>query len=105
MRPVGGSLPDVHPDFEIVGMAASAGGLNALTVVLRGLAHDFPLPIVVVQHLDPRHRSLMAKLLSHQTALHTKEAEAGEALPLAVAAGGFQAALEAGFAGKKKRSG
>jgi two-component system, chemotaxis family, protein-glutamate methylesterase/glutaminase len=50
--------------FEIVAIAASAGGLNAISEVLSGLPADFPAAIVIVQHLDPRHRSLMADILS-----------------------------------------
>lgn len=64
--------------FDIVAMAASAGGLTALSQVLAGLPGDFPAAIVVVQHLDPRHRSLMATILSRRTPLQVKQAEEGE---------------------------
>jgi two-component system chemotaxis response regulator CheB len=60
--------------FDVVGLAASAGGLNALTHVLSALPAHFPAAVVVVQHLDPRHRSLMADILSRRTALEVKEA-------------------------------
>ena len=56
------------PGFDIVALAASAGGLKALTDVLAALPPDFPAALVVVQHLDPRHRSLMAELLGRRTA-------------------------------------
>ena len=59
-------------------MAASAGGLNALTQVLTALPAGFPVPIVVVQHLDPRHRSLMASILGRRTALKVVQAKHGE---------------------------
>ncbi len=62
------------PAFDIVALAASAGGLKAITDVLSALPADFPAAVVVVQHLDPRHRSLMADILSRRTALHVKEA-------------------------------
>ena len=64
--------------FDIIGLAASAGGLKALSQVLAALPGDFPATIVVVQHLDPRHRSLMADILSRCTALKVKQAEEGE---------------------------
>src|SRR5256885_189381 len=64
--------------FDVVALAASAGGLNALTHVLAALPADFPAVIVVVQHLDPRHRSLMADILSRRTPLRVKQAEEGE---------------------------
>jgi len=64
--------------FDIVAMAASAGGLTALSRVLAALPVDFPAVIVVVQHLDPRHRSLMADILSRRTPLRVKQAQEGE---------------------------
>jgi two-component system chemotaxis response regulator CheB len=66
-------------NFRIVSMAASAGGLNALTHVLAALPPDFPVPILVVQHLDPRHRSLMATILGRRTPLAVVQAEHGAA--------------------------
>lgn len=66
--------------FDIVALAASAGGLNALSRVLAALPADFPAALVVVQHLDPRHRSLMADILSRRTALKVREARPGDRL-------------------------
>jgi two-component system chemotaxis response regulator CheB len=66
--------------FDIVAMAASAGGLTALSDVLSSLPPDFPATIVVVQHLDPRHRSLMAEILDRRTKLKVKQATEGESL-------------------------
>ncbi len=78
--------PDESPDrvrdpaFGIVAIAASAGGLTALSKVVSSLPSDFWAPIVVVQHLDPRHRSLMADILSRRTTLKVKQAEEGDRL-------------------------
>jgi len=66
--------------FDVVALAASAGGLNALSHVLAALPADFPAALVVVQHLDPRHRSLMADILSRRTALPVMQAAEGAAL-------------------------
>jgi two-component system chemotaxis response regulator CheB len=66
--------------FDIVALAASAGGLNALTHVLAALPADFPAALVVVQHLDRRHRSLMADILSRRTRLRVAEAGEGDRL-------------------------
>ena len=52
----------------------------ALSRVLAGLPAGFPATLVVVQHLDPRHRSLMAPILSRRTPLQVKQAEEGERL-------------------------
>jgi two-component system chemotaxis response regulator CheB len=66
------------PAFDIVAVAASAGGLSALSQILDALPADFPAALVVVQHLDPRHRSLMAEILSRRTSLKVKQAEEGD---------------------------
>src|SRR5438067_1570604 len=66
--------------FRLVAIAASAGGLAALTNVFGQLPSDFALPIAVVQHLDPNHVSMMANILGRRTALHVKQAEADEIL-------------------------
>ena len=70
--------PTTGAAFDIVALAASAGGLTALSRVLAALPANFPAVIVVVQHLDPRHRSLMADILSRRTPLQVKQAEEGE---------------------------
>jgi two-component system chemotaxis response regulator CheB len=66
--------------FDIVALAASAGGLTAISRVLSGLPAGFPATLVVVQHLDPRHRSLMADILSRRTALKVRQAEESDQL-------------------------
>jgi len=66
--------------FDIVALAASAGGLRALSQVLAALPAEFPAAIVVVQHLDPRHRSLMSDILSRRTPLQVKQAAEGDRL-------------------------
>jgi two-component system chemotaxis response regulator CheB len=66
--------------FAAVALAASAGGLNALACVLGPLPASFPVPILIVQHLDPRHRSLLAQILARRTELSVGEAVDGEVL-------------------------
>jgi two-component system, chemotaxis family, protein-glutamate methylesterase/glutaminase len=66
--------------FDVVALAASAGGLTALGQVLATLPSQFPAAVVVVQHLDPRHRSLMADILARRTALHVTQAKEGDLL-------------------------
>src|SRR2546427_2462203 len=72
--------PVVDAAFDVVALAASAGGLTALSSVLADLPAGFPAGILVVQHLDPRHRSLMADILSRRTHLEVKQAEDGDRL-------------------------
>jgi len=64
--------------FDIVAIGASAGGLHALMSVVGSLPADFPASVVIVQHLDPKHRSMLADILSRHTPLRVKEAEDGE---------------------------
>lgn len=64
--------------FDVVAIGTSAGGLNALSQVLRALPPSFPSSIVVVQHLSPAHKSWMANLLGRSTQLQVKQAEHNE---------------------------
>ena len=66
--------------FDVVALAASAGGVQALARVLSGLPGHFPAAVVIVQHLDPRHRSLIADIFARRTPLKVKEAEEGDQL-------------------------
>jgi two-component system chemotaxis response regulator CheB len=70
-----GKAPDTP--FEVVAIATSAGGLNALSAVLGGLPRDLPAAVLVLQHLDRGHRSLLAEILARRTKLEVREAETG----------------------------
>src|SRR5260221_3679553 len=61
-------------------VAASAGGLSALATMLGGLPADFPIPLAVVQHIDPNRVSMMAEILGRSTTLHVKQASDREVL-------------------------
>lgn len=65
-------------NYDIAAIAASVGGLNAISVLLAGLPDTLPVPLLVVQHLDRRNKSMMADILSRRTSLHVKQAEHGE---------------------------
>ena len=66
--------------FAVVAVTSSAGGVQALSRLLGGLPGDFPLPIVIVQHLDPRHRSVIAEILARRTNLKVRQAVEGDRL-------------------------
>lgn len=68
--------------FPVVAMAASVGGLKALSVILGGLPPDFPAAIVIVMHLSPDHKSLLAEILKCRTPLKVKQAQAGDTICL-----------------------
>jgi two-component system CheB/CheR fusion protein len=55
--------------FPIVGIGASAGGLEALEQFLRHVPENSGLAFVIVQHLDPTHIGIMAELLHRVTAM------------------------------------
>jgi len=58
---------------RVVGIGASAGGLEAFTELLRHLPTDAGVAYVLVQHLDPTHRSLLSELLARVTTLPVTE--------------------------------
>jgi two-component system chemotaxis response regulator CheB len=79
-------LPDrLEAAYEIVAVASSAGGVKALIEVLGALPVDFPVPLVLVQHLDPRHKTLLADILDRRSELRVKLAESGDAIESGVA--------------------
>lgn len=77
-EPRGKARPFAGAAFDVVALASSAGGIAALSEILGSLPGDFPAAIVVVQHLDPRHRSLMADILRRRTALDVVQASEGD---------------------------
>ena len=66
--------------FLIVGIGASAGGLEAFTDLLRHLPSDTGMAFVLIQHLDPKHESMLTLLLSKATPMPIREAKDGEAV-------------------------
>ena len=63
--------------FPIVGIAASAGGLEAFTQVLRHLVTDTGMAFVLIQHLDPNHKSLLSEILARTTKMPVTEVQDG----------------------------
>src|SRR4051794_32674465 len=63
--------------LPVVGMGASAGGLEAFTAVLRALPADTGMAFVLVQHLDPKHESMLVDLLMKATSMPLEAARDG----------------------------
>ena len=59
----------VPTTFPIVGIGASAGGLEALEQFLRHVPPDSGLAFVIVQHLDPTHKAMLTELLQRSTGM------------------------------------
>jgi len=76
--PLSEPFPADGAAYDVLALACSAGGLAVLRRILGALPKDFPAAVVVIQHLDPRHRSLMADILDRRTSLPVKEAVDGE---------------------------
>lgn len=66
--------------LEAVVIGVSTGGPNALAVVLPSIPADFPLPILIVQHMPPHFTRLLAERLSARTAMPVEEGVAGSVL-------------------------
>ncbi|MGB3496104.1 MAG: chemotaxis protein CheB [Elainellaceae cyanobacterium] len=69
-----------HPKtkaFFIVGIGASAGGVQALESFFSNVSEDTNAAFVVVQHLSPTHKSMMAEILQRQTNIPVQMAEDG----------------------------
>lgn len=62
-------MPTAVPVVPVVGIGASAGGLEALETFFRNVPEHSGLAYVVVQHLDPTHKGLLAELLQHVTTM------------------------------------
>src|SRR5262245_61624338 len=71
------ALVAAEPQMVIVGIGASAGGLDAFTQLLHALPAQPGFAIVLVQHLAPQHESALANLLSMQTSLPVVQATDG----------------------------
>src|SRR5258708_11366888 len=67
-RPSGG-----NNSFPVVGIGASAGGLEAFRQLLEHLRVDTGMAFVLVSHLDPTHKSILTELLARRTKLPVTE--------------------------------
>ena len=66
--------------IDVLAIGTSTGGPNALGVVLPSLPEDFPVPVVLVQHMPPIFTKLLAERLSSHSKIKVREAEAGQKL-------------------------
>jgi two-component system CheB/CheR fusion protein len=65
----------VAGSFPIVGMGASAGGLEAFEQFFRSVLPDSGMAFVLVPHLDPGHESILTEILQRSTAMPVVEAQ------------------------------
>ncbi len=76
-------MPDKEPKdtkrtsktFPIVGIGASAGGLEAIKELLQNLSPETGMTFVYIQHLDPTHKSMLSAILGRETKMKVLEAK------------------------------
>ncbi len=73
-RPRAKAAPAANHDFPVIGVGASAGGLEAFGKLLSHMPTDTGMAFVLIQHLDPTHASNMVELLRRYTPMPVHEA-------------------------------
>jgi two-component system chemotaxis response regulator CheB len=79
-RPLAKARVRSHSPIEVVAIGTSTGGPNALAEVLPRIPRDFPVPIVVVQHMPPIFTRLLAERLAGRSAIPVEEGSADTVL-------------------------
>ncbi len=80
LRPTSRSAGPPDAAFPVVGIGASAGGLEAFELFFKNMPPDSGLAFVLIPHLDPAHASMMPDLLKRFTRIKVVEAEDGVAV-------------------------
>ncbi len=70
-------LPENEKGTTVVAIGASAGGIEAVTELINGLPADTGMAFVLVQHLDPKHHSILTELLARKTPMTVTEVSEG----------------------------
>jgi two-component system, chemotaxis family, CheB/CheR fusion protein len=73
----GHGSPLGHDSFPVVGLGASAGGLDAFRRLLAALPPGTGMAFILIQHLDPTHPSMMVDLLAGHTPMKVQQAADG----------------------------
>ncbi len=73
----GAAKPQETDGFPIVGLGASAGGLEALEAFFSHMPSDSGIGFVIIQHLSPKHKSIMGSLLAKDTKMKVLEIKDG----------------------------
>src|SRR5882724_3641042 len=68
---------EIVEDITIVAIGASAGGIEAMSELMKHLPPDTGMAFVLVQHLDPKHHSILTELLARKTTMNVTEVSDG----------------------------
>jgi two-component system CheB/CheR fusion protein len=85
--------------FPVVGIGASAGGIEAVSALLQAMPPDSGMALIIVQHLPPDHQSLLAEIFSRRTSMPVHEIVDGMSVEpnhVYVIRPGFTVTLEGG---------
>ena len=63
------TVKDTSADFSVVGIGASAGGLEALEQFLRNVPETSGIAFVIIQHLDPTREGMLVEILQRATSM------------------------------------
>ena len=74
-NPVDAAANEIDTGFNIVGIGASAGGLEAFEQFFRNIPPDSGMAFVLVSHLDPDHNSMLTEILQRATTMPVVEAQ------------------------------
>ncbi|OPZ19557.1 MAG: Chemotaxis response regulator protein-glutamate methylesterase [candidate division BRC1 bacterium ADurb.BinA364] len=88
--------------FAVLAIGVSTGGPKALAQLIPALPGDFPLPVVLVQHMPPMFTAALARDLDKKSALEVKEAAEGDAVEsgrVLIAPGGRHMVVRPGAGG------
>ena len=79
-KPTESLRPESDASFPVVGIGASAGGLEAIRDLFKHLPADTGMAFVLISHLSPQHHSALAELISRSTAMEVSEVTDGMAV-------------------------
>lgn len=106
IRPVLPRKPGKSHAPEILAVGVSTGGPNALAEFIPALGRNFPIPIVIVQHMPPLFTRLLAERIAAVSGINCREGIPGEILRPGeawVAPGGFHMEVESCLQGARLR--
>lgn len=64
--------------YKCISIGVSAGGMEALSIIIPGLPAPFPIPVVVIQHISPHSDNYMTRYLDNISAIKVKEVDEKE---------------------------